>query len=394
MSRLFIPNAKTVCNDKAELYELEDFLSPSECKHLIRLIKNNLRPSELINNNAPDHNFRTNWSCDLDDLYDPIANDIDLRISRLLGFPPDQSEFMQGQYYDIGHQFKPHMDYFEKEDLKKYAEHLGQRTYTFLLYLNTVNTGGETYFPELDLKFNTKEGSALIWNNLLSNGDPNPFSIHQGLPIIDGQKFIITKWFRSNIFPPKQSKSSAEYIKNYTKFGLLKKSIPDNLFHKLAAYYHSSISSIDTEKGSEHLISSSENNAGSQILELTDTLRDEVKKVLQPIAEAWTGTQLKPTYVYGIRIYLRGATLAEHRDRPNSHVIGIILNIDQDVEEDWAFEIDDHDYRKYHVLLRAGEMLLYEGAKLCHGRPFPLRGNRYANIFCHFVPNLWISIEE
>jgi hypothetical protein len=34
----------------------------------------------------------------------------------------------------------------------------------------------------------------------------------------------------------------------------------------------------------------------------------------------------------------------------------------------------------------AGEMVLYESHSVIHGRPFPLKGRFYANIFIHFEP--------
>jgi len=70
-----------------------------------------------------------------------------------------------------------------------------------------------------------------------------------------------------------------------------------------------------------------------------------------------------------------------------THTIGVLINVDQDVEEDWPLTIEDHSCRDYDVLLRPGEMLLYEGTRLQHSRPYPLRGSRYANLFCHFTPN-------
>ena len=36
-------------------------------------------------------------------------------------------------------------------------------------------------------------------------------------------------------------------------------------------------------------------------------------------------------------------------------------------------------------------MLLYESARVPHGRPFPLVGNFYENIFAHFYPESWDS---
>ena len=39
-----------------------------------------------------------------------------------------------------------------------------------------------------------------------------------------------------------------------------------------------------------------------------------------------------------------------------------------------------------NVTMEPGEMVLYESGSLIHGRPFPLNGRSYANIFIHFEP--------
>ena len=59
-------------------------------------------------------------------------------------------------------------------------------------------------------------------------------------------------------------------------------------------------------------------------------------------------------------------------------------NVNQNVDVDWPLVIEDHYYRKHEIVLSPGEIIIYEGAKLKHGRPQPLQGEKYANIFCHF----------
>ena len=58
--------------------------------------------------------------------------------------------------------------------------------------------------------------------------------------------------------------------------------------------------------------------------------------------------------------------------------------VDQNVDVDWPLVIEDHHYRKHKINLSQGEVIFYEGARLLHGRPQPLQGTEYANIFCHF----------
>ncbi len=74
-----------------------------------------------------------------------------------------------------------------------------------------------------------------------------------------------------------------------------------------------------------------------------------------------------------------------HRDRLKTHVASCILNIAQDVKEPWPLVIKDHFYRRHRVSMEPGEMVLYEGARLIHGRPDPLNGEAYANMFVHYL---------
>ena len=78
--------------------------------------------------------------------------------------------------------------------------------------------------------------------------------------------------------------------------------------------------------------------------------------------------------------------LIPHRDRENTHIISAIINIAKDLDKDWPLVIEDHFYRKHEVFLEPGEIIFYESARLLHGRPYPLQGRGFANIFCHFTP--------
>lgn len=63
-----------------------------------------------------------------------------------------------------------------------------------------------------------------------------------------------------------------------------------------------------------------------------------------------------------------------------------IINVAQDVDEPWPVEVYDHAGRAYNVSMEPGDMVLYESHTVLHGRPFPLKGRFYANIFVHYQP--------
>lgn len=101
--------------------------------------------------------------------------------------------------------------------------------------------------------------------------------------------------------------------------------------------------------------------------------------------QEWTGEELTECSLYGIRVYTEGSVLATHVDRMPL-VSSAILNVDQDVDEPWPIEVYAHDGKAYNVTMEPGDMVLYESHSVLHGRPFPLKGRYYANIFIHFEP--------
>ena len=111
-----------------------------------------------------------------------------------------------------------------------------------------------------------------------------------------------------------------------------------------------------------------------------------VEQGLQPLLESWAGVPLEHTYTYGVRRYTNGSWLASHVDRFNTHVISAIINLDQSVTEPWPLFIKGNEGLAHTVVLAPGEMLWYESARAVHGRPRPLSGEFYDNLFIHFSP--------
>ena len=57
----------------------------------------------------------------------------------------------------------------------------------------------------------------------------------------------------------------------------------------------------------------------------------------------------------------------------------------------------DNEDQKKKIVLKPGEMLLYESAKVPHGRQFPLEGEYYENILVHFGlmdPLSWMQVQS
>jgi hypothetical protein len=114
-------------------------------------------------------------------------------------------------------------------------------------------------------------------------------------------------------------------------------------------------------------------------------LKEEIWDAAKSTIEEWTGMELKPTSMYGIRMYTEGAILNPHVDRLPL-VSSCIVNVAQDVDEPWPLEVYDRQGNAVNVTMEPGDMVLYESGSLIHGRPFPLKGRYFANIFIHFEP--------
>jgi prolyl 4-hydroxylase len=179
-----------------ELFIVRQFLDPATCAALIRQIDARRRPSEVADD-VGIANFRTSETCDLD-WRDPLVSEVDRKIAGLLGLPLDASEPIQGQRYAPGQEFKPHTDTFEPGgyDFYLHTAETGQRTWTAMIYLNAPEDGGATRFKMIGKTVQPEAGKLLAWNNLLPDGRPNPATLHQGMKVRRGTKYILTKWFR------------------------------------------------------------------------------------------------------------------------------------------------------------------------------------------------------
>ncbi len=191
---------QTVSEKELTLYFAQDFLTHTECEGLIALInKGRVKSGLLAVSDDPD--YRTSDSCNLN-AHDELVARIDARICTLMGINPRHGETLQGQVYEVGQQFKPHYDYFHKgthywDDMQAVG---GQRCWTAMIYLNEPAAGGETEFPNAGLKVEPRTAMLLLWNNMLVNGTPNELTLHSGLPVLAGTKYVVTKWFRERFW--------------------------------------------------------------------------------------------------------------------------------------------------------------------------------------------------
>ena len=191
------PRVQQFPDPRIELFIVRDFLPRDACAALIELIDRERRPSTVADPNG-DPWFRTSETCDLASASSPLITALDAVLSAFSGIDPAYGEPLQGQRYATGQEFKPHTDYFEPTgaEFAKACSVAGNRTWTFMIYLNGVESGGATRFGVIDETVRPEIGKMLAWNNRCSDGSLNPATLHQGMKVERGLKYVITKWYR------------------------------------------------------------------------------------------------------------------------------------------------------------------------------------------------------
>jgi hypothetical protein len=126
-----------------------------------------------------------------------------------------------------------------------------------------------------------------------------------------------------------------------------------------------------------------------------EDLTQRVLNELQPYAEAWSGTRLVPHKAYGFRLYRNESALYMHVDKPETHIVSLILHIDSSEDaEPWPIFIEDFQGNTHEVILTSGDVLFYESSKCFHGRPRAFKGTWYSSIFVHYYPVGWDEISH
>ncbi len=190
------PGVQRVPSPKLTLFVRRGFLDAETCAHLCAAVDATRRPSTLTDHDG-DPTFRTSETGDLD-ARDPLTIALNARIAAFTGLDPAHGEPIQGQRYAVGQEFKPHTDYFEPRslDFDRHCRLTGNRTWTVMLYLNAPEAGGATRFKAIDKIIQPETGKLVAWNNRRPDGSLNPATIHHGMKVRAGTKYVITKWFR------------------------------------------------------------------------------------------------------------------------------------------------------------------------------------------------------
>ena len=179
----------------------DDIFSLLDCAHIIELARAHLRPSQTVDPRSGHivrNEYRSSSSSQLQAFQeDPWSLWLQRRLCSLLNAALPCAEPLSVLHYTPGQQYLPHRDYLPPNALATTeGQRSGQRIYTVFVYLNDVERGGDTDFPELNVRVKPKRGRAVMFHNLLPDGQPAARTLHAGLPVDSGEKWLATLWIR------------------------------------------------------------------------------------------------------------------------------------------------------------------------------------------------------
>jgi hypothetical protein len=174
-------------------------LSADECRLLVAAARPRLERSQTIDYGGArvEHPLRTSSDAGFDPVHEDFAvRLVQVRMASLAGAAFTSAEPLIVLRYAPGEQFHPHRDYIAPSSLAMRQPEAGNRASTVCVYLNDVEAGGATRFPLNGLTVPPRAGAAIAFRNLTADGNPDPDSLHAGLPVERGEKWLATLWLR------------------------------------------------------------------------------------------------------------------------------------------------------------------------------------------------------
>lgn len=177
--------------------------------------------------------------------------------------------------------------------------------------------------------------------------------------------------------------------RTFSSLGFQKGRLPDDVYASMGAFYYNNAEYREKEEWSHKGVFVNWWEVDVYFVQIPWGLKKMWQDRLMELVEAWTGTKLEQTDMYGLRRYEEGARLLTHVDREATHAASLIVNIAQgNVSKPWPVEVYDHGDRLHEVPLVPGDIVYYESARCLHGRNRPLEGPGayYVNLFTHYRP--------
>jgi prolyl 4-hydroxylase len=178
-------------------------LSDDECDQMVELARPRLARSETVHNpsgGSEVHEARTSDGMFFERGEHAVIDRIERRLAALLNWPVENGEGLQVLRYRPGAEYKAHHDFFDPAapGTPTILQRGGQRVASIVMYLNTPPRGGGTAFPDVGVEVGPMRGNAVFF----SYDRPHVVtrSLHAGLPVLEGEKWVATKWLREREF--------------------------------------------------------------------------------------------------------------------------------------------------------------------------------------------------
>ncbi len=178
-------------------------LSHEECDELMAVAGKRLARSETVQTDtgaSEVNDARTSQGMFFDRGENELCRRIEARIGALLNWPVENGEGLQVLHYRPGAEYKPHYDYFDpaQSGTPTILKRGGQRVATVVMYLNDPVIGGGTTFPDVQLEVAPVKGNAVFFS--YERAHPVSRTLHGGAPVVEGEKWVATKWLREGVF--------------------------------------------------------------------------------------------------------------------------------------------------------------------------------------------------
>ncbi|PRW32905.1 Prolyl 4-hydroxylase subunit alpha-2 isoform A [Chlorella sorokiniana] len=200
-----------VLDAEARIFLFHNFLTEAECDHIVGLAKPKMERSGVVDTktgNSDISDIRTSSGTFLERGQDDVIAGIEERIARWTLLPVGNGEGLQVLHYSKNQEYQAHWDYFFDE---KNVANGGNRYATVLMYLNDVEEGGETVFPNIPapggdngpefsecarkhLAAKPRKGAAVLFHSIKTTGELEKKSLHTACPVIKGEKWSAPKW--------------------------------------------------------------------------------------------------------------------------------------------------------------------------------------------------------
>lgn len=182
---------------------LGGLLDAQECDDLVELARSRLARSETVTpatGGSEINAARTSEGMFFARGENALIGAIEARIAELLRWPVERGEGIQILRYAPGAEYKPHYDYFDpaQPGTPGILRRGGQRVGSLVMYLNNPVRGGATSFPDVGLEVAPARGNAVFFS--YERPDPDTLSLHGGAPVVEGEKWVATKWLREGRF--------------------------------------------------------------------------------------------------------------------------------------------------------------------------------------------------